>query len=148
VEYYFAYGSNLKGARMRSRVEGAETCGVGFLDDFRWRCNKLGADGSAKANIERFPGARVWGVVFELETKDWTTLDGFEGGYARLEVAIVVGGERVRAQTYLSERTTLDERPTALYRALMLAGAREHQLPAAFVAELESLAVIGREAER
>ena len=37
MEYYFAYGSNLKGARMRWRVEGAETCGAGFLDDFRWR---------------------------------------------------------------------------------------------------------------
>ena len=105
-------------ARLQSRVVRAETRGAGFLDHYRWRCNKLGADGSAKANIERSPGARVWGAVFELATADWPTLDRFEGGYARVEVSVVVGGERFAAQTYLSERTTPDERPTAAYRAL------------------------------
>lgn len=144
MAFYFAYGSNLKSERLRSRVTGADTRGAAHLDGYRWCCNKLGADGSAKANIVAHPGRRVWGVVFELETADFLTLDRFEGGYARIEVevAIPANGERVRAQTYTSVRLIPDERPSAAYRALMIEGAREHRLPDSFLAQLEALEVV------
>ncbi len=140
---YFAYGSNLKTARLVARVPSAEPVGLGWLLDYRWRCNKRGADGSAKANIEPCPGARVPGVLFAVDAAGFDTLDAYEGGYRRIEVEIERAGTRVAAQTYLSERTLGDERPTAAYRALMLDGAREHGLPASFVAQLVRLAVLG-----
>lgn len=143
MAFYFAYGSNLKSARLRSRVAGAEARGAARLDGYRWCCNKLGADGSAKANIVAHPGRRVWGVVFELETADFFILDRFEGGYTRIEVEVETpaSGGLVRAQTYTSVRLVPDERPNAAYRALMIEGAREHRLPASFLARLEALEV-------
>ena len=81
---YFAYGSNLKTARLVARVPSAAALGIGWLLDYRWRCNKRGADGSAKANIEVFPGARVPGVLFEFDATGFDTLDGYEGGYRRM----------------------------------------------------------------
>ena len=142
LAFYFAYGSNLKTARMQSRIARAELRGLSSLGGYRWRCNKRGVDGSAKDNIEVCHGEQVWGVVFGFPETDFPTLDGFEKGYLRIPVEVAVGSERLRAQTYLSERTIRDERPNAAYRAVMVEGAREHALPASFIARLETLRVI------
>ncbi len=139
---YFAYGSNLKTARLAARVPNARPLGPGLLRGYRWRCNKRGADGSAKANIEPAPGAEVVGVVFVIDAAGFGTLDRYEGGYRRIDVAVEHAGVQLTAQTYVSERRIADERPTAAYRALMVDGAREHGLPAPFVSLLEGLLVI------
>ena len=137
---YFAYGSNLKWSRMRQRVPSARREAVAFLEHHRLACNKRGRDGSAKANLVRAPGDRVWGVLYRIEKVHLAVLDRFEAGYERVEVEVrtTTGGAH-RASTYRSDRITGDPTPFDWYRAMILEGAQEHGLPEEYLAVLEAL---------
>lgn len=143
---YFAYGSNLKASRMRARAPSARAAGVARVRGYRLVLDKRGADGSAKANLAPAPGATVWGVLYALDPEEIPLLDRAEGGYARVPVrAASEAAEAQPAFTYVSERR-LEERPEdrrafPWYRALVLAGAREHGLPADWCEELAALPV-------
>lgn len=142
MPFYFAYGSNMETAQMARRVPGARSLGRGCLEGFAFACNKVGRDGSAKANVRRSAEDVVWGVVFEISDGELTELDRFEGGYRR-EVAAVLrdDGGRVACGVYVSDRTDPHLLPTADYRDRMVRGAREHGLPEACRRALEALRV-------
>ncbi|MDJ0868496.1 MAG: gamma-glutamylcyclotransferase family protein [Myxococcota bacterium] len=139
MERYFAYGSNMSSARLGSRIADARALGRARLPGYAWRCDKLGADGTAKANLIAWPGASVWGVLFRVGRDAWHVLDRLEGGYRRVRVEVETGpGARLSAFTYLSERRTADPRPRRSYHLWMLDGAREHGLPRAWLSLLEA----------
>lgn len=138
---YFAFGSNMGCHRLQARIAAARPWGRGQLSGWRFVCNKIGLDGSAKANIVRCPGALVWGAIYQLPTGELGRLDVIEGGYDRIVVDVGDdGGELWRCQTYVSHRISDDHTPFDWYRALMIDGAREHGLPADHIAVLEGLA--------
>lgn len=136
---YFAYGSNMDSARLLARVASARPLGAARLPGFAWRCNKRGKDGTGKANLMRDERAETWGVLYDLDEEDLALLDRVEGGYDPCRVTVWQGGAAHPAVTYVSERTT-SEAPAAWYLAHILAGAREHALPAAWIARLEATA--------
>jgi gamma-glutamylcyclotransferase (GGCT)/AIG2-like uncharacterized protein YtfP len=136
---YFAYGSNLKLSRMRERVPAAEVVAPALLRGRRLTLDKRGADGSGKANLAPDRGALVWGVVYAFRAETWTALDAFEPDYERVEVAVELSGVALRAVTYASERITRDPVPHDWYKRLIVEGAREHGLPAEWIARLEAL---------
>ena len=139
-EAYFAYGSNLLVARLQERVPGATTRGIGHLADHRLVCDKVGRDGSAKANLVRHPEARVWGALYDLPRGGLDRLDPFEGGYRRTEVEIQIAqGPRIVAVTYVSERRSDDTTPFDWYRAMMVDGGRAHGLPEDYLELLAAL---------
>jgi hypothetical protein len=135
---YFAYGSNLATARLRARVPSAVARGVARAPGYALRLDKLGADGSAKANLRPDRGSEVWGVVYALDPGHWPDLDACEPGYARVGIEVWEGDASLRAQTYLSERFT-DALALAWYVQLIRDGASEHGLPEAWRAMLASL---------
>lgn len=137
---YFAYGSNMKRARLCARVGDVELIGVARLEQFEFVCNKRGTDGSAKANIVRQRDATVWGVVWRVRSSSWPTLDRFEGGYTRELVEVELSsGARVAAATYRSTSTGDKLAPFTWYKTLMIEGARERGLPPAWVERLSAL---------
>ncbi|MCP5055971.1 MAG: gamma-glutamylcyclotransferase [bacterium] len=141
---YFAYGSNLSAARLQARVLTAEPAGTARLEGHRLVCDKPGRDGSAKANLVTDPAGHVWGALYLLEARHLATLDRFEGGYERLVVSVEshVDGRAAGfrdALTYRSDLRTADPIPFDWYRQLILDGARDHGLPAAWLARLEAL---------
>jgi gamma-glutamylcyclotransferase (GGCT)/AIG2-like uncharacterized protein YtfP len=139
VPVYFAYGSNMASAQLRERVGSARTLGVARLDGWDWRCDKHGADGTAKANLAADSRASAFGVLYEIGAPGLDALDRFEGGYRRVRVAVTdARGARVEAETYVSDRLGAAT-PGADYRALVLAGAREHALPPEWIARLERI---------
>ncbi|RIL00853.1 MAG: hypothetical protein DCC71_18410 [Proteobacteria bacterium] len=123
--------------RLGTRIASARALGAARLADYAWRCDKRGADGTAKANLAPAPGAETWGVLYEIADADFAALDRLEGGYERIEVSVWRDGEPVKAHTYLSTRLVDDEAPAEWYLGLVLAGALEHGLPAAWIARLE-----------
>jgi hypothetical protein len=138
---YFAYGSNMSSARMRSRVPEARVHGVGCVAGLRLAFEKPGADGTARANLAPDPGGLVWGVLWALPESAWPALDRCEPGYARREIEAVCGGVRVRAQTYLATHPAdASLGVCAAYGRLVLEGAREHGLPPEHVERIEALA--------
>ena len=75
IDRYFAFGSNMSSRRMRERIAGARTMGLGKLEGWAFACNKSGMDGSAKANIQPCAGAVVWGAVYLLPASAFDLLD-------------------------------------------------------------------------
>jgi gamma-glutamylcyclotransferase (GGCT)/AIG2-like uncharacterized protein YtfP len=136
---YFAYGSNLTSSRLLRRVPSAAARGIARVDGFVLRLDKLGTDGSAKANLHRVPHGEVWGAVYALDSAHWPDLDACERDYARIEIEVWQGDLLVPVQTYRSDRLTADPVPFAWYTQLMLDGAREHGLPEAWCARLAAL---------
>lgn len=140
---YFAYGSNMDSAQMRTRVPEARPLGRVRLAGYRFHCNKIGRDGSAKANVEVAVGHEVWGVLFELSDEGLVALDRYEGGYRREEATVWRDEDPIAGvHVYVSARTSADLLPTRAYRERMLRGAREHELPEACVAALRALGVV------
>jgi gamma-glutamylcyclotransferase (GGCT)/AIG2-like uncharacterized protein YtfP len=137
---YFAYGSNMTAARMASRVPSARALGAAEVQGFRFALDKRGRDGSAKANLVREPGARVWGVVYEIEARAWPDLDACEPGYARIRTSAQLrAGESCEVHVYVSELRIQGARAWQWYKELIVAGAREHDLPEAWTAALSRL---------
>ncbi len=137
---YFAYGSNMNTARMQSRIPTAVPTGAAFVQDRKLVCNKLGRDGSGKANLARQPGHMVHGVLYELPPEDIKVLDAIEGGYRRISIWVNAGEKKpARAETYEAEVLTHDPVPFDWYQEHILTGAREHGLPEEYVRQLEQI---------
>ncbi|MEN8181314.1 MAG: gamma-glutamylcyclotransferase family protein [Myxococcota bacterium] len=148
TDLYFAYGSNLHPARMTARIPSAEGLGVAALHGLRLVCNKLGRDGTAKANLESAPKARVLGVLWRLPEDGWRALDEVEVGYQRVLVEVEQQGSWRPAQTYRSTLLSADVRLRADYKRWIVEGARAQGLPATWLARLEVLPVLDPPAER
>jgi hypothetical protein len=139
----FAYGSNLSTFRLRARTPSARPIGVAELHEHELRWHKRGRDGSGKCDVEAGSGS-VWGVVYEIAVAEKPLLDAAEGlhrGYAEREV-VVVGAElgTVRASLYQATDIEPSLRPFDWYKAFVLAGAREHALPTAYVERIAAVA--------
>ncbi|GAV20192.1 AIG2-like family protein [Mariprofundus micogutta] len=134
-EFYFAYGSNMSSKRLIERISSAKVLGTARLDDYIWCCNKLGRDGTAKANIMRQDAAAVYGVLFSIKAKHCKPLDQIENGYRRIEVELDFDGEKKSAFTYQSELIT-NHPPTESYVSFIIDGLIEHRFPEAYVREI------------
>jgi len=138
----FAYGSNMSLARLRARTPSAKPLGVAELAGHALRWHKRSVDGSGKCDVVE-EEASVWGVLYSIDAAEKPRLDAAEGlhmGYAECYVDVVVA-ERgpVTAQVYHATDVVRTLRPYHWYKAYVLAGAREHGLPAEYVAALEAV---------
>ena len=145
---YFAYGSNMLTARLRERAPSATAIGIGQLEGHALRWDKHSwRDGSGKCDAE-FTGQQsdvVWGVVFELDPEDKPALDQAEGlgnGYMEKVVNIWTEAGPTTAVTYLATDKDASLRPYHWYKALVIAGAREHGLPPSYRSRLELVVTV------
>src|SRR5216684_1334487 len=140
---YFAYGSNMLTARLRERVPSATAIGIGQLVGHALRWDKRSwRDGSGKCDAEATCRRDdvVWGVVFELDPEDKPALDKAEGlgaGYREKAVNVLTEAGPITAVTYLATNKDASLRPYHWYKALVIAGAREHGLPPSYRSRLE-----------
>jgi hypothetical protein len=130
-------------ARLRERVPSATPIGIGQVEGYALRWDKRSwRDGSGKCDAE-FTGKRsdvVWGVVFELDPEEKLALDQAEGlgnGYMEKVVNILTEAGPTTAVTYLATDKDASLRPYHWYKALVIAGAREHGLPSSYRSRLE-----------
>jgi gamma-glutamylcyclotransferase len=138
-DLYFAYGSNLCADRLRERVPSARVRGAARVLGFELRLDKLGADGTAKANLRAALHGEVWGALYALDRADWPRLDACERGYGRIEIEVILAsGARAIAQTYRSDRLT-DAAAAPWYTQLIREGAHAHGLPAQWRTFLDGL---------
>ncbi len=85
--------------------------------------------------------SEVWGVVYKINDREIDTLDGFEDGYSREQLFVdpVSGARTVKAWVYVAEKETAPPLPNALYKRLIVEGAKHWQLPRPYIEMLESL---------
>jgi hypothetical protein len=134
-------------ARIRRRVPSAMSLGVAELRGHRLRWHKVGRDGSGKCDMvpSTDAGAVVFGVLYEIPTAEKPALDEAEGlgsGYAERRILVAVDGMEAEAAAYFATLTDSALRPYSWYKALVVAGARQHALPPEYVASLESVVAI------
>jgi gamma-glutamylcyclotransferase len=144
--WYFAYGSNL------CRATFVERRGMRPLDTRRARLDgyrltfdlPVGPGERGVANLVGEPGASTWGACYLLDHAACDHLDRTEGVHAgyyrRLDVIVTTDdGARLPAFAYRGTMGVTGRKPSARYLGLLLAGAREHGLPAEWVQYLEAL---------
>lgn len=145
---YFAYGSNLLTRRLTDplRAPSAVAQGIATASGFVMRFHKIGTDGSGKCTLIATGNDAdiVYGVLYEFADADLPGLDREEGvhlgGYARSSIRVrLLDGKTAEAMTYIAGDRYLDAAcvPFDWYRDLVVAGAREHGPPPAYVRELE-----------
>jgi gamma-glutamylcyclotransferase len=141
----FAYGSNMPTARLRERCPSAQPLGVAELRGYELRWHKISRkDGSGKCDIVRTdrPGAAVFGVLYKIAASEGADLDSAEGlgfGYDEAEIEVCHDGDQRTVTAYVATATDPALKPYSWYRALVVAGAKEHGLPTDYIAKLEAV---------
>jgi gamma-glutamylcyclotransferase (GGCT)/AIG2-like uncharacterized protein YtfP len=147
---YFAYGSNMCTKRLQApdRVPSAEPAHIAKLSEHKLLFHKRSkVDCSAKADAY-FTGATmdfIWGVLFRIDAAEKPKLDRTEGlgqGYVEKHVTVVsADGKPHRAVMYFAEPSHIqsDLLPYTWYWRFVVEGAREHGLPADYIAQIEAV---------
>lgn len=143
----FAYGSNMPTARLQARCPSARSIGVAELPGYELRWHKISRDGSGKCDIVQTDqeGASAFGVLYEIASGEKAGLDEAEGlgsGYDETEIEVRRGPDRLTVKAYVATATDPTLKLYTWYRALVIAGAKEHGLPADYIARLESVPAI------
>ena len=130
--------------RIAQRVPSARPVGTATLHGHVLHWHKAGRDGSGKCDIvpTASPGCLVHGVLYELARDEKYLLDAAEGlgqGYDEEEVSVETAFGPALAWTYRATATDPRLLPFTWYRALVVAGAREHGLPADYIQALAAV---------
>lgn len=143
----FAYGSNMPTARIRARCPSAKLLGVAKLPGYQLRWHKSSKDGSGKCDIVVSPDPQefVLGVLYEITGEEKPDLDRAEGlgkGYKEIDLPVLCEGTPVPSKVYQATAIDAMLKPYTWYRALVVAGAREHRLSSDYIARLEAVPAI------
>ena len=132
---HFAYGSNMSRMLMAGRCPTAVALGTAKLAGWRFIIM-----GDGYASVVPSPGSEVHGVLWRLKPRDLAALNAYEnintGLYRRRMLAVTYDGGRAPALTYLA-RDRSAGRPKPGYQDIVVAAAREWELPEAYVRALE-----------
>ena len=112
--------------------------GTGYIAGRRLTFDKLSLDGSGKCDAEETGKEkdRVYGVIFEISCSDRRALDRAEGrgeGYELETVEVITKQGTALAQIYIATRKERGLLPYHWYKALVVSGAVEHDLPSSYV---------------
>jgi hypothetical protein len=141
---YFAYGSNLHPYRLKARISLTDQFHIAKLEGATLTFNKPADDGSAKANI-RFTDntdSIVYGVLYELPKDAWGEIRKLEVekfGYKDINIEVITNSEKIAARTFFYDGVycTHKVKPYTWYLNLILAGAKYHKFPKAYIKAIE-----------
>lgn len=142
---YFGYGSNMPKAVIEERVGPCERVGVAYITGYTLRFHKRSTiDHTGKCDAYRTgePTDIVWGSVDRLSADQIAVMDGIEGpGYRRATVKATMGERVVEAHIYLARPEAVDPdlSPIDSYKECVLSGARELNLPTAYIDAIEAV---------
>jgi gamma-glutamylcyclotransferase (GGCT)/AIG2-like uncharacterized protein YtfP len=143
---YFAYGSNMSRALMRRHCQTAKEVGTAVLEAHRF---VITADGFA--SIERHTGSVVHGVLWQLTPRDFAALNIYEsvgtGLYRCRRLTVRHARRQYSAFVYVA-RPRGPGKPKPGYLELVIAAARDWNLPQPYVSELARWSCSGLNAAR
>ena len=146
---YFAYGSNLNGARLRASCPSARLEGTARLAGWRLAFTRRSErQGGGVADILPAPGGEVLGAVWRIPRAGRDALDRQEGvrldppAYRPIEVAVTTpAGGALRCLAYrVAAPQPRHVPPPAAYLGAMLRGARDAGLGGAWAARIAAAA--------
>lgn len=146
----FSYGSNMNLNRLTQRVPSAVKVANAYLPGYKFVCNKISKDGSAKANIIKsgIPSDLVWGVLFNIDNKEKPLLDKAEGlGLGYNEDTLTFFDQlsnSYSAQVYIADNNSINNNllPFDWYKEFIVTGGIQNHLPAEYISQLQSIICI------
>jgi len=143
----FAYGSNMLSSRMRhsDRVPSAQPLDIGYITGHRLTFDKVSKkDRSGKCDAEatKDENDRVYGVLYILEKSQKPNLDKAEGlrnGYEEKTIDVITARRKKRAVMYYATAKDSSLKPYHWYKACVVAGAVEQQLPFPYIEWLRTI---------
>lgn len=146
---YFAYGSNMLTERLQARVPSAQPQGRATLSGHGLSFHKRSRDGSGKCSLANSTdeASSVHGVLFEVSPDDLSALDEAEHrgyGYDRRKMSVQTTTRTVEAFAYVAQPAYVDRSllPYDWYRALVVAGAQQHELPSSYWRRLQTVRTV------
>ena len=150
---YFAYGSNMHARQMKERCPSAEFVCRAKLPSHRLAFTRMSVRrGCGVAGILRDETNDVWGVVYELRESELKSLDKDEefrpgrpddqNDYTRENCYVWHEGDAKRpliVAIYRGHPQPNPPLPDCHYKNLIVEGAKQWQLPADYIQELESI---------
>lgn len=133
--------------RLRRRVPSAKAVSLAPLPAHRLRFHKRSSDGSGKADAE-YTGNQVdvvWGVIFEIDASEKGRLsdaEGLEQGYKEKSIELKgCDGRDYTTWLYFASDSHKGPslRPYGWYLRFVTEGAKQHHLPAHYIALLEQV---------
>jgi hypothetical protein len=135
---HFAYGANMSRAVMQKHAPGARAIGAAELANHRFF---VSADGYA--SIEPARAETVHGVLWRITPRDRVMLDAWEnvgGGLYRAEIRAVRRKRCLAPALVYFARSDAAGRPKPGYMELVVAAAREWDLPQPYISSLNGWA--------
>jgi len=146
---YFPYGSNMLTERLQARVPSAAPEANATLSGHALSFHKRSRDGSAKCSLadSTDEASSVNGVLFEVSRDDLSALDQAEhrgSAYDRRKVSLQTETQTVDAFAYVAQPAYVDDSllPYGWYRALVVAGAQQHDLPPSYQHQLQAVRTV------
>lgn len=152
---YFAYGSNLLAKRIHLNNPTAVMKNIGYIKNFRLDFEKYSKQWcGASATIVETENSTVWGVIWELDNHNLTTLDSQEGVQDNIYHAMSVNvttpsGTILKCRVYQQCNNPkeyikpmdlpMSKRPSPLYLNTILKGAEENNLPTDYIKFLRTI---------
>ena len=129
---------------MQKRVPSAVVKCIGFVSGYVLKFNKISVDGSGKGNIESTGDENdvVYGVVYELDPSEKHLLDKAEGlgkGYDEGTVKVSTEFGEISAITYIATNKDDSLKLYHWYKAIVVSGAIENNLPPEYLAGIEAV---------
>ena len=144
---YFAYGSNMLTERLTLRVPEARCLGVARVPGHRLTFHKRSDDKSGKCDLPKTGSNSdvAYGVLFDVPDSQRRALDDAEGlghGYTDAPIEVLDADScPVSAIGYFATKDAinLELAPYDWYHCLVVSGARQHNLPADYVASITAV---------
>jgi gamma-glutamylcyclotransferase (GGCT)/AIG2-like uncharacterized protein YtfP len=143
---YFSYGSFLDSETLKKHCPNAKFVCRAVLPNWELQFNFLSSSykGGGVTGIEPAVAKLVRGVVYEVSETEMLRLDQIEGipeGIYYRQTILVVNdeGKVLPAGTYRTTNPRGPYKPIKRYLALMIKGAKEHQLDLEYIKKLEAI---------
>ncbi len=154
IAKYFAYGNNMSTEQMQRRNVKIHDCEIGTIPGWRICFTRYSKEWKGGV-VDLLPGSEddwVEGVIYTIDPKDLSTLDGYEsrtikgnmeiGLYSRVYLPVKTESGWKTVITYQINRTIeyrekAHFKPSKKYMELILKGAEEHGLSQEYVSKLK-----------
>lgn len=145
--YYFAYDDKMYTPVLNEILDEFTCLGPAYIEGHRLYFHKLSEkDKSGKCNIIKVNDLteKVHGVLYDIPARKKHLLDKAEGlGFGSQETTVKIttsSGDNVFAFTFIANTAYImqDLVPYQWYKALLVGGAKEHQLPEKYINSLQA----------
>jgi len=160
---YFAYGSNMQWRRISERCPSVKFVCRALLPDYGLTFPRYSQNnGCWTASVEQADGQQVWGVVYDIDSRDIGSLnqqEGYRSGRANnknahipLRCRVFADGMKDKPLAVMTYITNVEgnpppecrdrKAPSKEYKGRLVDGAKHWRLPETYVERLEAIGTV------